>query len=212
MADWPNVGVSGRISTLFEHIRKVNVPPKVTNAWLEAAGFKSSNDRALIGLLKALGYIDGSGVPIADKWAELRGGEADRKASVGRQMQIAYPLVFQNYPISHISSALTKDELKTFIRPKVSFGEPTVANVADTFFALRAQATFDAGAIAAVPPATVTVSLPQPPAAPPSKGGGAVNVAINLSLELPVTSDGDVYDKLFEAMAKHLGALLDRGK
>jgi hypothetical protein len=36
-------------------------------------------------------------------------------------------------------------------------------------------------------------------------------VTINLSLEIPPTSDADVYDKLFAAMAKHLGSLGDRG-
>ena len=40
------------------------------------------------------------------------------------------------------------------------------------------------------------------------RGAPPVNVAINLSLELPATADADVYDKLFEAMSRHLGNLL----
>jgi len=212
MADWPNVGVTGRIEPLIAHIRKVNVPPKVTTQWLEAAGFKSKNDRALLGLLKGLGYIDSNGVP-TDKWAELRGSDDARKASIGRQMRVAYPQVFANYPDETIPG-LTKDELKTFIGPKVTFGAETLSNVVDTFVVLRGLATFTGGAPAAAPTATVTVSVPQAaPAAPsaPAAGPGAVNIAINLSLELPITTDADVYDKLFEAMAKHLGTLIGRG-
>jgi hypothetical protein len=212
MADWPNVGVTGRVEPLISHIRKVNVPPKVTTQWLEAAGFRSKNDRALLGLLKGLGYIDPNGAP-TDKWAELRGSDEGRKASIGRQMRVAYPQVFENYPVESIPT-LTKDELKTFIRPKVTFGEESLGNVVDTFFVLKGLATFGGGAPATSTAATVTVAIPQAPtpaAAGPASTAGAVNIAINLSLELPVTTDADVYDKLFEAMAKHLGTLVGRG-
>lgn len=216
MADWPNVGVTGRIEPLITHIRKVNVPPKVTTQWLEAAGFKSKNDRALLALLKGLQYVDTNGVP-TDKWAELRGSDDARKASIGRQMKVAYPQVFANYPDASIPG-LSKDELKTFIRPKVTFGEVSLSNVVDTFTVLKGLATFGVAGSAAATAATVTVAIPQQAAAavgaaPDSGPGsaGSVNIAINLALELPVTADADVYDKLFEAMAKHLGTLIGRG-
>ena len=125
-----------------------------TTDWLEGAGFKSKNDRPLLGLLKGLGYVDTNGAPVANKWAELRGSDDDRKASIGRQMRIAYPAVFANYPDAHIRDSLTKDELKTFIRPKVTFGEETLGNVTDTFMALRALASFDGTGGGAVAPGT----------------------------------------------------------
>ena len=219
MADWPNVAVTGRIEPLFAHIRKINVPPKVNRAWLEASGFRSKNDRPLAALLKGLGYIDASDAP-TDKWAELRGSDEARKASIGRQMAVAYPAVFQHFPVDHIRDRLSKDELKTFIGPKVTFGEGTLSNVVDTIFSLKSLASFDStGAAAAAPAATVTVAIPAAPAPAPApaaaaatSAAGVVNISVNLSLELPVTTDADVYDKLFEAMAKHLGTLVGRGR
>ena len=38
--------------------------------------------------------------------------------------------------------------------------------------------------------------------------GGGVALTVNLQLQLPPSEDGDVYDKLFAAMAKHLKGLI----
>jgi hypothetical protein len=221
MADWPNVLVPNHIAPLLDYIKKVNRPTKVTQEWLASGGFKSSNDRYFLGLLKALGYLDASGTP-SDRWDELRGSDADRKASVGRQMAVAYREVFSHYPLTVIANSLSKDELKDFVRPKISAGEPTVINIVSTFWALRALASFDTGKGAGHPgqvvtaitaaPASGSAALPVAPAAPPEATafGQGLYVSINLSLEIPQTSDPDVYDKLFEAMAKHLGTMLKR--
>jgi hypothetical protein len=110
--------------------------------------------------------------------------------------------------------SLTRDQLKDFVRPKITSGEPTVDNIAATFFALKGLAAFDGGSAAPPAPSATGVAAPVASATPAVSvvpESGAVNVSINLSLELPATSDGDVYDKLFEAMGKHLGKLLKSG-
>jgi len=213
MAEFPYVLVPNRIATLFDQIRKVNRPAKVTNEWLKQIGLTSSNDRAFVALLKSLGYVDTTGVPIDKLWAELRGDEESRRRSIGRQIQSAYKEVFDGFPAEHIGGALTKTELKNFIRPKVAAGDATVENIVATFFALRALAaiagpsiTAPPDAVAAAPVSAVSASAP---AARMAVASG-VSVTINLSLELPATTDGDVYDRLFESMGKHLGGLLSR--
>ena len=196
MAEWPNVIVTGRVPTLFDVIRKVNVPPKVTVQWLEANGFKSKNDRPLLGLLKGLAYLDTSGTP-TEKWSELRGTDADRKASIGRQMQVAYPQVFQNFPIAHVRDSLTKDELRAFIRPKVTFGEPSVNAVTDTFMALRALATFDVAGAPIPPETTVKVTVPTSnPAAAPAAGAAPAASSGSVKHRHPSRSGAARYDRL----------------
>jgi hypothetical protein len=37
---------------------------------------------------------------------------------------------------------------------------------------------------------------------------GGVALTVNLQLQLPESADGDVYEKLFAAMAKHLKGLI----
>jgi len=57
MPEYAYTTVTGKIKPLLEKIRTVGVPPKVTEAWLKSLGFKSTNDRTLIGVLKFIGVI-----------------------------------------------------------------------------------------------------------------------------------------------------------
>ena len=202
--------VPNKISAIFDRIKTVNKPAKVTQQWLLSNGFTSKNDRALVGLLKSLGYLDGSGQP-TDVYSELKGSEDARQSSIGRQMAVAYREIFDHFPTEHIANSLTRDELTNFIRPKVGAGASVVRNVVSTFFALRSLAKFDGAApIPASGPSAVpsaSISAARPSAAP---AGEAFNVTINLSLEIPPTADADVYDKLFASMAKHLRDLIGR--
>ncbi len=52
------------VPLLFENIAKAKVPDAFTNSFLSGTlGLKSTNDRALITLLKKLGFLDNSGKP-----------------------------------------------------------------------------------------------------------------------------------------------------
>jgi hypothetical protein len=48
---------------VLKAIREAQAPERFTYGFLEALGFKSTNDRGIIGVLKALGFIDESGNP-----------------------------------------------------------------------------------------------------------------------------------------------------
>ena len=72
--------VPGKIPTLLAKIRQVGVPPKVTVQWLKTIGLTSSNDTSLIPVLKAIGFVDGNGVP-TPKWAQYRGSNYPKSGS-----------------------------------------------------------------------------------------------------------------------------------
>src|SRR5688572_18195737 len=80
MADFPYTTVPGKIGTLFAKIREVGVPQKVTQQWLKSVGFKSSNDASLVGVLKYIGFIDGSAVPTL-KWTQYRGDNSKTRSA-----------------------------------------------------------------------------------------------------------------------------------
>jgi hypothetical protein len=55
----PYVDAYGKIKTLFEKIKEAQVPPKVTNDFIYTKlGLKSSSYRAMIPLLRRLGFIN----------------------------------------------------------------------------------------------------------------------------------------------------------
>ena len=60
-----------KIRPFLEKIRAAGKPEKVTLKTIESLGFKSINDRALLPIIKALGLVDGSGVPTA-RWGAFR--------------------------------------------------------------------------------------------------------------------------------------------
>lgn len=214
MADFPVVLVPNRIAALLDSIRRLNKPSKLNRTWLEANGFRSKNDRALATLLRSLGYLDGSGTPTTE-YDQLRGSESTTRLSLGKQMTKAYPEVFANFSPDYVSSGLTRDELANFVRPKITAGDATVQNIVATFFALRSRADFTSSpATAADATPALSLSVPAIPArqAMEATAGSGLNVTISLSLEIPATSDADVYDKLFDAMARHLGAMMGRGR
>lgn len=63
MADFGYTTVPGKIKPLLEKIRGIGIPAKAGVQWLKTIGFKSSNDTTLLGILKAVGLVDGSNIP-----------------------------------------------------------------------------------------------------------------------------------------------------
>ncbi|MGB3187418.1 MAG: DUF5343 domain-containing protein [Ornithinimicrobium sp.] len=50
-------------SAILRAIQAAQAPSRFTQKFLEGLGFSNTNDRAIINVLKALGFLDDSGVP-----------------------------------------------------------------------------------------------------------------------------------------------------
>lgn len=57
MPDFPSVLNINSIKPFFEHVQNAGLPGKVSQNYLASVGFKSKNDRGLIGLAKHLGFF-----------------------------------------------------------------------------------------------------------------------------------------------------------
>lgn len=55
--------VVNTLPQILESVQKAQVPEKFTHAFLQALGYKSTNDRAFINVWKGLGFLDGNSVP-----------------------------------------------------------------------------------------------------------------------------------------------------
>ena len=53
----------GNLGKFLDAIRTAGVPERVTFEFLKTLGFKSSNDRPIIGVLKGIGFLDQNGAP-----------------------------------------------------------------------------------------------------------------------------------------------------
>ncbi len=186
----------------MKHIQISGIPKKVTNPYLKSVGFKSSNDYALIGILKALDFIDHGGIP-TERWAAYRDTKK-AKAVLADAIRQTYPGLFEIYP-----DAERKDDeaIANWIRSNTGLGGITIERAVRTFKTLCGEADF----IADAPLTTESPATPaaQPPAAatnlmPAFSAQANPSVNINVELHLPSTNDPEVYDNFFKSMKAHL--------
>jgi hypothetical protein len=202
-ADFPYLTNPASLRKFLEKIRTVGVPAKVTIAYLESLGFKSTNDRPILPALKFLDFVDSSGTP-KETWQRYRPKET-AGAVLAAAIRTAYSELFAIYP-----DADRKDNeaLRNFFSTHTKVGEATLNLIVRTFKTLCEAADFSAE----LPAADETVGAGKhsgergKPAVllsrEKSQTGPAIN--INIQLQLQATEDPKVYDNFFAAMKKHL--------
>ena len=195
MAKAPYTPSPKNVKEFFKAIQSLGIPPRVDRAYLPTIGFKSSNDRYLIGVVKDLGFIDASGVP-TQIWHDFRDKDKAPKV-MASAIKTAYADLYATYP-----NADEKDDkaLQNYFTPKMKVAVSVARFMVRTFRHLCEFADIKAAQV--VEPVTTPAAL-KGAAAPPT-GVRPVTININIQLQLPATEDVSIYDKLFEALKKHL--------
>jgi len=198
--EYPYILTPDAFRQFVTKLSSVGIPDKVNQPWLATLGFKSKNHRQFPGILQFVGLIDQSGRP-TDKYKALRQGDEGRR-KLGAYIGEAYADLFKVYP-----DADRKDmeALRNFFRARSTLGDRAVGAMAVTFQTLCSLALFNgaAGAPAEGEQVRAAKGTEEPQKQRPATRGG-LTVNVNIQLELPATTDGDVYDKLFSSMARHI--------
>jgi len=186
-----------------DHIPSARTPTKVTRELLTSIGLKSNNDRGIIRVLEALGFIDSSGGP-TEMWRDYRDA-GKRRSVMAAAIKSAYADLYAMYSDAHQRDDET---ITNNLRGTTDAAAKTVAVAVRTFRLLCGYADFDAPSDAAPEPgpqptAGAAVSATQPVGA--TAVAVAPTVVINIQLQMPATDDPNVYDRLFAALKKHLG-------
>jgi len=198
----PNTTAIPRFLTL---IQSAGVPPKVSQDYLKSVGFKSSNDRYLIPILKALGFLDQSGTP-TERWRAYR-DKGRAKGVLAAAITEAYSSLFETYP-----DAFRRDNeaLRNYFSTHSSnLNDSTLQLVVRTFKTLCESADFESPAAAEEILERVVVKDKEIVPRQNRQEHGSLTVNINIQLQLPATDDATIYEKLFEAMNK---TILARGR
>jgi hypothetical protein len=191
----------------MQKIIEGTAPDKFSNEHLKGLGFKSSNDRAIIPLLKDLGFLSEDGTP-TQRYHEFR--DASRsKIVMAEALRDAYGDLF------HIKEKLAESDRKA-IQGKLK----TTHNVSDkvaelqtsTFFSLLKLADLDA--VDSRKKKAKKEELGEPPEVPPEKPPAEMHtpppkkplsLRYNIEIHLPATKDVEVYNAIFKALKVHLG-------
>jgi hypothetical protein len=191
-----------KIRPFLDKIRAAGKPEKVTLKTIESLGFKSINDRPLLPIIKALGLVDGSGVPTA-RWSAFR---SNHRTTLAAGIREHYAKLFALYPDAYQKDT---EALNSFFSSHTSVAAGTLKFIITTFKTLCSLADFsDESTSSAVtsPPVTAQVGAPAIVAhsQPIVSASPGLTVNINVQLTLPENADATTFEQFFKAMRQHL--------
>jgi hypothetical protein len=205
MPDYPPyVNAYNSIPKLFAAIKSAAVPAKVTQDFLQTVlELRSSSHRALIPLLKKLGFIDEANAP-TQAYREFR--EDARSGEVmSQQLRHAYAPLFA---ANEYAYKLNRADLLSKLRSVTGAAEddPNIAAVASTFLELSKLASWNAAPTtrrASTPPAEETKKEH------PVSGDGSdvlknFGLSYTINLNLPATTEIEVFNAIFKSLRENL--------
>lgn len=196
------------LATFFNSLLNAQAPTKFTIKFLEQLEFKSPNDRLLIGLLKALNFLDGNGVPTQRYFKFL--DQSESKKILAESIQEAYSDLFTiNTKANEMTSSEVKNKLKTITQGSKS--DNVLDLMSKTFKALCDYADFTSQSI--LNKASISQSDKKTEDKPlstipikekDSKSIRGAELHYNIQIHLPESRDQAVYDAIFKSLKEHI--------
>lgn len=189
----------GRIPDVFNKIRDGQAPDQVTRQLLKDWGFASSNDRAFIPLLKALGFLSPSGQP-TQRYHDYRDHSRSR-VIMGEALREAYHDLFL---ITSNPKESDREPIRGKFKSFHNTSDNTAQNMTQTFFALLKLAEF--GHEKRKIEKSSDESHHPPDSTPPIIDNGASispSFHYNIQVHLPATKDVEVYNAIFKSLREH---------
>ena len=193
------------LSQILQAMRQAQPPERFSHKFLEGLDFKSTNDRGIISVLKALGFIDESGVP-KQPYFDYMDDERHRIV-LAEGIRRAYADLFKlNNKANDKDSAWVKNKLKMLTQG--AKGEAVLTKMTATFVALCKEADFSTPAAAVGEKDQDQIEPRVSPAMPsqPTDHAKAHRFALayNIHIELPPVRDQAVYDAIFKSLRENL--------
>lgn len=186
------------IPAVFEKIVGGAPPEKFNVEHLKAIGFGGSNDRAIVPLLKELGFLTGDGTP-TPRYKEYR-DKSKSKAVMAEALREAYSDLFA---INENLSSNDKDAVTGRFKAVHGVEDDKATRQAATFFALLKLADLSASKPVG------EEALKEPSGSNNRSEGVAVRqrdleFSYNIQIQLPATRDIEIYNAIFRAIRENL--------
>lgn len=205
---------SKNLEAFFNSIINAQPPKKFTQKFLEQLEFKSVNDRLLIGVLKALKFIDLEGIPQQRYFDFI--DQTQSKTILADAMRDVYADLFAiNKQANALTEVEVKNKLKTLLQGSKS--EHVINWMAKTFRALCDYADFSESktnneSLAKLDADTQESSFKNFSNQTEVSDNKVVHelkaiqteMHYNIQIHLPETRDMAVYEAIFKSLKEHL--------
>lgn len=195
VAEYPYMVSNNKIGPILEKIRTAAKPPKFTHEFLKNIGFSGSNDRAIIPLLKKLGFLTAEGAP-TEHYDRLK-DKKDHPYVLAERVRELYSELFSIN--TEINNAL-EDNLTGTISRVTGEDAKAVTRYAATFKALCTLAKFE------IPPESELKAKKESEEEKPKEPPIPIKPSFhyNIQIHLPPTTDVSVYNAIFKSLKEHL--------
>jgi Family of unknown function (DUF5343) len=199
---------TNRLADFFSKIRDGQPPARFTVQHLKDWGFKSTNDRPFIPLLKALGFLTPDGAP-TPRYSAYR-DHTRSKAVLGEALKEAYGdlfLIKENPTNSAADKAAIQGKFKSFY----NISDSLATYMMRSFMALLPLADLT-GKAQPKPPTDPDPTTQRREERKDEEDSSAHHIArsrtpglhYNIEIHLPATKDVEVYNAIFKSLREHI--------
>jgi hypothetical protein len=203
--DYPYMISNNKIGSILDRIEKAEKPPKFTYEFLKKIGFSSSNDRAVIPLLKRLEFLSDDGTP-TPSYDDLK-DSTRRSYILGEKIKSTYSDIYSINTNIHNSS---DEEIKGAISRVTGKDAKSVNRYFLTLKALIGLAKFTPPPIKKKDDTTIkdVVATKEVGISKGSVGDEGQKrhpgFHYNIQIHLPSTTDISVYNAIFKSLKDNL--------
>jgi len=224
MAEYPYCANVASLRRFLEILQNDAVPRRIGPQYMKGLGFQGSDARSIVSTLKALGFLNATGVP-TERWRLYR-DKSIAAHVLAQALQETYAEIFEAYPDAHRKDSKV---LFSFFGSQTGVAKSTLTYMVRTFRALCGLANLEPEDGQALHAATKTQSAAESDwverevigsrshgaaegdgsvaavhQAREGLAGHPVTLSITVQLQLPVSEDPKVYEALFAALRREL--------
>jgi Family of unknown function (DUF5343) len=198
----PFMNAYGLIPKVLDKIIEAQKPERFTQDFLSTKlGFSGGSARAIIPLLKRIGFLSSDGVP-TPLHSKFRNSDT-RGSAMAQALRTGYREVFER---NEYVQDLPKDKLKNLITEMTGAkaNDTMVASIVGTLENLKRYATWDASKEPPKEEVKVLTPAEVPSEVRQVNNGGGFNLSYTINLNLPETADVEVFNAIFRSLKENL--------